>query len=162
MRGSQLRRRLLSIALLAHFGVLVLAALPGSPFVEALYPLYGWYIRVSGQGQNWAMYQYPSREDSDFELIARFPDGHEERPWGLAPDMRSRELYFLEALFVRGDDQQLGARFLEVLRQRWQGPVRPSSLLVRRTLTGISDFRKVPELGTRTGSRSVLEIERKW
>ncbi|HYO98501.1 MAG TPA: hypothetical protein VER33_28555 [Polyangiaceae bacterium] len=161
MRGSQLRRRLLAVALLAHFSVLVLAALPASRFVEALYPLYGWYIRVSGQGQNWAMYQYPARDDSDFELIARFPDGHEERPWGLAPDMRSRELYFLEALFVQGDER-LGNRFLEVLRQRWDGPVRPSSLVVRRTLTGISDFRKVPEVGTRSGSRSVREIERRW
>lgn len=131
MRRSELRRKLLAFAILLHFIVLGLNALPGSRFVNALYPYYGWYPRWTGQSQIWAMYQYPDRRSSEFELIARFEDGREEMPWGRANDMASRQTYFLEALFYADDQDRFAHRFLNVGWLRWPASARPRALLVR-------------------------------
>lgn len=161
MRRAALGKKLLGACLLLHFIVLALNALPGSRFVQVLYPYYGFYPRWTGQNQIWGMYQYPDRRSNEFELIARFDDGHEERPWGGAHDMPPRYFYFLEALFYRDDGEKLAQRFLEVLRQRWPSEPRPRSLVLRRTGVVINAYADVPAKGVR-GERQEQRIERRW
>jgi hypothetical protein len=161
MRRSVLARRLLAVGLLLHFSVLALNALPWSRFVGVLYPFYSWYPRWTGQNQVWAMYQYPDRRSQEFDLIARFADGREERPWGGIHEMRSRNFYFLEALFLRNDNDKFAQRFLEVLHQRWPAEPRPTTLVVRRSTRKINDYTDVPNKGV-FGEQQQLEIVRRW
>lgn len=161
MRRSELARKLLAACLFLHFAVLALNALPGSRFVQALYPFYGWYPRYTGQNQIWAMYQYPDRRSQEFELVARFDDGHDERPWSGAHDMPARSFYFLEALFLRDDGGKLAQDFLEVLRRRWPGEPRPRSIAIERTSTRINNYAEVPSQGV-YGERERQELVRRW
>jgi hypothetical protein len=161
MRRSVLARRFLAVALLLHFSVLALNALPWSRFIAVLYPYYAWYPRWTGQNQVWAMYQYPDRRSNEFDLIARFGGDKEERPWGGVHEMRSRYFYFLEALFLRNDGEKFAQRFLEVLRQRWPAEPRPSAIVVRRTTLKINDYADVPNKGV-FGERQEAEIARRW
>jgi hypothetical protein len=161
MRRSELRRKLLAAALLLHFLVLGLNALPGSRFVQSLYPYYGWYPRWTEQSQIWAMYQYPDRHSNEFEIVAVFDDGHEERPWGGPREMSSRETYFVEAMFYRDDQDRFAHRFLNVLWQRWPSEPKPRALLLRKTSVSINNFSEVPAKGI-FGERQRREIERRW
>jgi hypothetical protein len=161
MRRSELRRKLLAGAILLHFLALGLSALPSSRFSAALYPYYGWYPRWTRQNQAWAMYQYPDRGSNAFDLVARFDDGREERPWGDPRELSSRRMYFLEALFYRDDEERFARRFLDVLRQRWPGSQRPRSIDVVRTSVEINDYARVPENGI-FGKRQEQRIERRW
>lgn len=161
MRRPELARKLLAVFLFLHFAVLALNALPGSRFVSALFPYYGWYPRFTGQNQIWSMYQYPDRRSSEFELIARFDDGREVRPWGEPREMSSRNFYFLEALFLQNESERFARQFLDVLWQRWPEHPRPRTLLIRRTTTVINNYAGVPLTGV-YGERQQQEIVRRW
>lgn len=156
-----MKRALLAALLLLHVTVLALGSLPWSPFVAQLFPYYAGYLRWTGQLQGWAMYQYPDHRSQEFELIARFPDGREERPWGDVHEMSSRNFYFLESLFLRNDEQRFAYRFLDVLRERWPTEPRPSALVLRRTSRPITEYARVSEQGA-LGAPVQQELVRRW
>lgn len=155
-------RTLMAVAILIHAVLLVLAMLPVSRFSSAVFPLYDRYIRWTGQPQNWAMYQYPDQVQADYQLIAYFPDGHQELPWGTAIHMKPRETYFLESLLLNQSNHDLAWNFLAVLRQRYPEAARPSLLVLRRTARVVRPFDQVPTNGTIGDVLQPIELRRAW
>jgi hypothetical protein len=111
-------RRIISLALLGHLAAVLLNNFAWSPFIAAVFPYYGWYIDVSGQAQNWGMYQNPNRFDARYELTSMHRDGRESVRW-LDQDgerLGARALYFLESLFY-GDEHLATARAEALLKR---------------------------------------------
>lgn len=155
-------RALIAVAVAIHALLLVLAMLPASRFSSAVFPLYDRYIRWTGQPQNWAMYQYPDQVQADYQLIAYFPDGRQELPWGSALQMKPRQTYFLEALLLNQGNHDLAWNFLDLLRQRYPKASRPNSLILRRTARTVRPFDQVPTTGTIGDVLPPIELRRSW
>ncbi|HET9957973.1 MAG TPA: hypothetical protein VFQ61_25925 [Polyangiaceae bacterium] len=143
-----------------HFMALALNSLPNSRFIATLYPYYGFYPSHTGQNQAWMMYAFPDRHATEYELQARFPDGHWEHPWGTSHQMSARKVYFLEATFgaTRGE----AGRFFEALRARYPEQRRPIEIRLRQTSRPLNAFSDVPARGIFAGEEQVRDLNRIW
>lgn len=140
-----MRLRRVAAALVAvHFLLLFLAALPRTRFREVLAKPVDAYVALTGQEQDWGMYQSLDRHRSAYALEAVFADGRVELPWGSAEGMEPRRLYFIEGLFIGGERRKLGERFLDVLHARWPTSPKPVMLRLRRASTGLRDYSELP------------------
>lgn len=96
------RKKLVSLLLFAHLFAIAVAnfAPMGTPTAHRLYRLVAPYVHLTGQSQNWSMYQRPKPFDARIEVVSVHHDGHREHPLGTADGMPLRRLYFLESLFA--------------------------------------------------------------
>ena len=117
--AGTVRRALLSGFFLFHFTALVLGNLPWSPFIAVVYPTYAWYLRSTGQLQDWGMYSRPDHIRTTLWLTAHFDDGRVEYPWGDTVGMSPRRVYLLESLIMRNDRDQEADRFLWNIMNRY-------------------------------------------
>lgn len=153
-----IRKIILSALFTLHFAALFLNNLPWSPFIAALYPKYAWYIRLTGQGQNWSMYTHPDRNRSRFSLTAYYQDQRrEDRPWGSMTGMDPRKLYFLEGLFMRKGGETAADRFLDYLLARYPEDDHPVRLeLVLETWTTPGYDAPAPSLPLASTRREIV------
>jgi hypothetical protein len=162
MPARAIVRRLVAVLVLVHVVALVVSGLPRSRFKEsASAPVRG-YLELTGQTQQWGMYQYLDRHRTEYELLAELPGGRIERPWGTAREMAARRLYFLEGLFLVPDRRELAHRFLDVLHARWKGAPAPSRLTLRRSSERIFDFQQLDHPPKDEPRRSKSEIVRAY
>jgi len=144
-----------------HVALICLATLPASRFSQTLYPLHAWYLGITNQSQNWAMYQVPDQARADYHLIVTFPDGSEERPWGSSTQMKPRQTYFLEALLLNRNNQDLAWRFLGQIHDSYPPARRPTLVLLQRTAQVVSPFERASKdiLGEKL---LPIELRRTW
>jgi hypothetical protein len=126
--AAPMLRTVLSGFLLLHFTALILGNLPWSPFIAVLYPTYSWYLRCTGQLQDWGMYSRPDRLRSTLWFTAHFDDGRVEHPWGDTAGMSARRVYLLESLLLRDGQDKSAERFLRLMLSRYQSDDRPRRL----------------------------------
>jgi hypothetical protein len=161
-RVSRWLKPLLALAIAVHVLLLLLGTLPSSRFSQAAFPLFNGYLTLTNQPQAWVMYQNPDQVRANYELVAVYPDGREERPWGTAREMSPRECYFLEALSYNPNARQLAWDFLGVLRERMPEAARPSQLFVRRTSRTVVPFDQAAGRSPLGDDLPASEIRRIW
>ena len=139
-----LTRRVAAVLVGLHCSMLFVAALPRTRFREVLSSVVEAYVAVTGQEQDWGMYQSLDRHRSEYALEAVFADGRVEQPWGTSAEMEARRLYLLEGFFIGAERRALGERFLDVLHARWPASPAPVMLRLRRASTGLRDYAELP------------------
>lgn len=158
-----MRYNLIGIVFAIHLSFLVLSALPGSLFVERLYPFYGWYPSLTGQVQRWAMYAAPDRAQCEIDIVATLPDGSHYRPWGTSQSMSPRRLYLLESMFRRNDFDLLAKRLMIGLAAHFPiGVPPPTSMSIRRTSVPIITLAESFGREQPSGPPEVREITFRW
>jgi hypothetical protein len=158
-----MRTRQVAAVLVALHGLLLfVAALPRTRFREVLSGPVDAYVAITGQEQDWGMYQSLDRHRSEYALEAVFEDGRVEHPWGTAETMEPRRLYLIEGLFIGAERRALGERLLDVLHARWHGSPAPTLLRLRRASTGLRDYQDVPGAGPLKPLTGRSEIVRRY
>jgi hypothetical protein len=134
-----LTKAILTIALVFHFGVLILNNLVWSSAVERRCPLCYRYPIGTGQIQGWGMYESPMHNDARYEVVARYPSGSSKRLKDTF-SMDARELYFLETLFFVRDGPAYATAYLDTLYLRWPDTPKPSAIIIAKLSRPIPDL----------------------